>query len=294
MATGKRYYWIKLKDNFFADDGPVDFMMSQPNGSEYVVLYQMLCLKTINTGGRLSNQIGEVIIPYDVEKIRRTCKYFSGNTIRVALSLYKSLGLVYEDVDGTLVISEYSDVVGSETDWASKKKRQRLESSSGASLPSGNSAGDTDGDICVDTDNDNGGDAGGDNVPIDIRDKEIRDKESKRIDIRDTENRAKNKKKADAFVEFAGGDAELLNALKEFEQMRVKMKKPMTDRAKSMLVKKLSTQFSHDIWIEVLKQSIYKCWLDVYPLNDDHRQGCSGNSQMDELRQLHEMFSEEE
>lgn len=29
----------------------VDFLMSQPNGASYVVLYQMLCLKTINTGG---------------------------------------------------------------------------------------------------------------------------------------------------------------------------------------------------------------------------------------------------
>lgn len=273
MATGKRYYWIKLKETFFADDGPADFMMSQPNGSNYVVLYQMLCLKTINMDGRLSNQIGEVIIPYDIEKIQRTCKYFSTDTVRIALNLYKALGLIYEDVDGTLVIAELNSMVGSETDWAGKKQRQRLEKGAAPTLPNG----------------DKGGDTNGDNVPIDIRDKEI-----KRLDIRDTEKRDKNKKKADAFSEFAGDDTELLNALKEFEQMRVKMKKPMTDRAKSMLVKKLSTQFSHDIWIEVLKQSIYKCWLDVYPLNDDHRQGTSGNSQMDDLRQLHEMFSGEE
>ena len=45
----------------------VDFLMSQPNGANYVVLYQMLCLKTINTGGRLAFQIGDMIIPYDVE-----------------------------------------------------------------------------------------------------------------------------------------------------------------------------------------------------------------------------------
>lgn len=41
----------------------VDFLMSQPNGASYVVLYQMLCLKTINTGGRLTCQIGDIIIP---------------------------------------------------------------------------------------------------------------------------------------------------------------------------------------------------------------------------------------
>lgn len=58
MATGKRYYWIKLKDSFMNSE-VVDFLMSQPNGASYVVLYQMLCLKTINTDGRLTCQIGD-------------------------------------------------------------------------------------------------------------------------------------------------------------------------------------------------------------------------------------------
>ena len=50
MATGKRYYWIKLKDSFMSSD-EIDYLMSQPDGANYVVLYQMLCLKTINTNG---------------------------------------------------------------------------------------------------------------------------------------------------------------------------------------------------------------------------------------------------
>lgn len=47
----------------------VDFLMSQPNGASYVVLYQMLCLKTINTGGRLTCQIGDIIIPFDMSSM---------------------------------------------------------------------------------------------------------------------------------------------------------------------------------------------------------------------------------
>lgn len=155
MATGKRYYWIKLKDSFFADDGPADFLMSQPDGANYVVLYQMLCLKTINTDGRLSNQIGEVIIPYDVEKIRRTCKYFPADTVRVALNLYKALGLIYEDRNGTLTIAEHDSMVGSETDWAEKKRRQ-LMGKDAPELPPPN------------------GETSGENFPIEIRDKEIK------------------------------------------------------------------------------------------------------------------------
>lgn len=146
----------------------VDFLMSQPNGANYVVLYQLLCLKTVNTGGRLTCQIGDIIIPFDIEKIQRDCKWFSLDTVRIALGLYKQLGLIYEDRDGTLVLVNHAEMVGSETDWAAKKRRQALQAAN--SLPA---AGET------------AGDTTGENFPTDIRDKriDIRDKE-----IRDRDN----------------------------------------------------------------------------------------------------------
>lgn len=115
--NNKRYYWIKLKDTFFTSD-TVDFLMSQKDGANYVVLYQMLCLKTANTNGELSRQIGEIIIPFDIEKIQRDCKYFTIDTIRVALELYKKLGLIYEQENGILQISNFDNLVGSETQGA--------------------------------------------------------------------------------------------------------------------------------------------------------------------------------
>ena len=124
MATGKRFYWIKLKDSFMSSD-EIDYLMSQPDGANYVVLYQMLCLKTINTGGCLVSQIGEMLIPYDAEKIQRECKWFSLATVRVALSVYKQIGLIFESPDGILTISNYSDIVGSETDYSAQKRLQR-------------------------------------------------------------------------------------------------------------------------------------------------------------------------
>ena len=89
MATGKVYYWLRLKKNFMTSD-TVDFLMSQPEGANYVVLYQMLHLMSINTEGRLSRTIGDVIIPYDVKKIQRDTKWFTADTINVALSLFMS------------------------------------------------------------------------------------------------------------------------------------------------------------------------------------------------------------
>ena len=124
MATGKRYYWMKLRENFMTSD-TIDYFMSQPDGANYVVLYQMLCLKTINTEGRLSRKIGEIIIPYDIPKIQRDMKWFSADTIRVALELFKAFGLIYEDVDGVLTLADYHSLVGSESDYAQQKKLQR-------------------------------------------------------------------------------------------------------------------------------------------------------------------------
>jgi len=267
-------------------------MMSQPNGANYVVLYQMLCLKTINSDGKLSNQIGEVIIPYDVEKIRRTCKYFSADTVRVALNLYKSLGLIYEDVDGTLMIADHGSMVGSETDAAARMRNSRANR---AALPESVTDGEQVANI----------------VTPEIRDKEIRDK---RLDTREREVDSTNnsninnktstqkpkEKKADAFEAFASGDALLLSALRDFEQMRKSVKKPMTDRAKQMLVNKLQRDFSREDWIPVLEQSILNSWLDIWPLKTDSGNGrsqsgrqkaksgvpvgqCAGEGDMDEF-----------
>ena len=133
MATGKRYYWIKLKETFMTSDA-VDFLMGQPDGANYVVLYQMLCLKTINTGGKLERHIGEVIIPYDEAKIQRDTKWFSIDTVRVALNLYKALGLVYADKDGALCLTDHENLVGSETDYAQKNRRIRANQQA---LPTG-------------------------------------------------------------------------------------------------------------------------------------------------------------
>lgn len=121
----KKFYWLKLKDTFMTSD-TVDFLMSQKNGANYVVLYQVLCLKTINTNGTLARTIGEMLIPYDAEKIQRDCKWFDIDTVRVALELYKNLGLVYLQDNGILKITDFENLVGSETYWAKQKRLERL------------------------------------------------------------------------------------------------------------------------------------------------------------------------
>ena len=122
-----RYYWIKLTDRFMTSD-TVDFLMSQKDGANYVVLYQMLCLKTVNNNGIMARQLGEMIVPYDVDKIQRDCKWFSVDTVRIALELYKKLGLIYENTDGVFAISNFDRLIGSQTIGAEKKELQKQRS----------------------------------------------------------------------------------------------------------------------------------------------------------------------
>lgn len=172
MATGKRYYWIKLKDSFMSSD-EIDYLMSQPDGANYVVLYQMLCLKTINTNGCLVSKIGEMLIPYDAEKIQRECKWFPLSTVRLALTVYKQIGLIFENPDGTLSISDYQNMIGSETDWAAKNRKIRSNAAN-KELQAGHDTGHTTGHN-VSTD-------GGENVPTE---KEIEKEKDKDIENRE-------------------------------------------------------------------------------------------------------------
>lgn len=120
----KKYYWIKLKTDFF-NQQTIDFLLSQKNGCEYIVLYQMLCLQTANNDGVMATKVGEMIIPYDINKIVRDTKYFDYDTVAVALELFKKLELVYEEKDKVLKIANIDEMVGCETAWAEKKRLYR-------------------------------------------------------------------------------------------------------------------------------------------------------------------------
>ena len=121
-----------MKTNFFSQD-EIDFLMSQKDGANYVVLYQMLCLATVNNNGELSTKLGEMIVPYDVEKIVRDTKYFNKDTVVIALELFKKLGMIYEEQkSGLLKISNYEEMVGSESssakrvrEWRQKKNEEK-------------------------------------------------------------------------------------------------------------------------------------------------------------------------
>ena len=66
-------------------------------------------------------------------------------------------------------------------------------------------------------------------------------------------------------------DEEVKNSIYEFIKMRKLIKKPMTDRALTMLINKLEKLSSDkDIQIKILEKSILKNWTDIYPYKEEN------------------------
>ena len=168
----KKFWYIQLNVNFFEDER-IDWLCEQKNGYAYVVLYLKLCLKTANNNGILSRQIGDMIIPYHVEKIAEIT-HMDVDVVRVALELYKRIGLIYE-ADAAcnfMRLPEVPDMVGYVTQEGVKKRRQRERRRTPALKEQDNKGdivGDNSGDKQGDSWGDNLGDTQGDNVPQELR-----------------------------------------------------------------------------------------------------------------------------
>lgn len=132
--------------------------------------------------------------------------------------------------------------------------------------------------------------------------KSPQDKDNKTIDKDKDKEEDKEEDKsarardADAFAAFAAGDGDLLAVLKDFEKMRKSIRKPMTDRAKQLLVTKLKNEFPPEQWKSVLEQSIVKCWQDIYPLKEREQQRLGveqhrENVSSDELEKLKAIYA---
>ena len=259
MGDNKRYYWIKLKTDFF-NQQTIDFLLSQKNGCEYIVLYQMLCLNTANNNGEMCSKIGEMIVPYNVEKIVRDTKYFDFDTVTIALGLFKQLGLIYEEKDKILKITNFNEMVGSEASNPNAQRQKRFRERQKQLKLSVT-------DSNVDSNAKNN-----EEIEIDIRD---RDKSIDK-DIDNINNKKERKKETnyDKIINSMVEDEEVKNSIYEFIKMRKLIKKPMTDRALTMLINKLEKLSSDkDIQIKILEKSILKNWTDIYELKGDNNDG---------------------
>ena len=116
----KRYYWLKLKDNFFERE-EIQLIESIPNGKEYVLILLKFMMKAINTDGRL---VVKDLIPYNPQMLA-TVTHSNIDTVRSAIEIFIKFGLMSTLDDGTLYMNEVQALLGSETEFAAKKREYR-------------------------------------------------------------------------------------------------------------------------------------------------------------------------
>lgn len=127
----KKYYWLRLKEDFFDDDA-IGWIEEQPKGKEYALFYLKLCLKSLKTDGILIRTVGTMLVPYDMKKLSEITKT-DFDTVVVAMELLKNIGLVEVLENGEIFLPRLSEMVGSETDKAllMRKKREQVKLSNG-------------------------------------------------------------------------------------------------------------------------------------------------------------------
>ncbi len=116
----KRYYWLKLKDNFFERE-EIQLIESLPNGKEYILLLLKLMMLSINSEGRL---VVKNLFPYNPQMLA-TITHTNIDTVRSAIDVFIKFGLMSTLDDGTLYMNEVQALLGSETEFAAKKREYR-------------------------------------------------------------------------------------------------------------------------------------------------------------------------
>lgn len=123
MSRNKKYYWMKLKEDFFEDD-TIEWLEEQPNGKEYALFYLKLCLKSLKSDGVLIRKVGDMLVPYDAMKLSEMTRT-DVDTVVVAMELFQKIKLVEILENGEIYLSSLQDMVGMETSEAQRKRLSR-------------------------------------------------------------------------------------------------------------------------------------------------------------------------
>ena len=122
MSDNRRYYYLKLKENYFDDDSVV-LLESMQDGVLYSNILLKLYLKSLKHGGRL--QLDEDI-PYTAQMIATITRQQIG-TVERALQIFLKLGLVEVLDSGTFYMSNIELLIGQSSTEAERKRTARLQ-----------------------------------------------------------------------------------------------------------------------------------------------------------------------
>lgn len=122
MSDNKKYYWLKLKEDFF-DKKDIRYLRSLPDGDKLIIIYLKLLLSSIRSegivyyDGLLDTNVEELALSLDEDK----------QTIQYTLLALKKIGTIEEREDGSILVKSLKDqnMIGKEGKSAERVRRFR-------------------------------------------------------------------------------------------------------------------------------------------------------------------------
>ena len=124
MSDNKKYYYLRLKDNFF-DSDELKILESMKDGYLYSNILLKLYLRSLKNDGKL---VVNDRIPYNAEMLASVTGHQIG-TVKQALAIFKDLGLIDVLENGAIYMLDIQNFIGKGSSEADRKReyRQRIE-----------------------------------------------------------------------------------------------------------------------------------------------------------------------
>ena len=122
MSDNRKYYYLKLKDNFFESDNMI-LLENMEGGYLYSNILLKLYLKSLKDNGRLALN-GR--IPYNTQMIANITRH-QEETIEKALNIFEDLGLVEILDSGVIYMLDIQNFIGASSTEADRKREYRAQ-----------------------------------------------------------------------------------------------------------------------------------------------------------------------
>nr|DAX90569.1 MAG TPA: DnaD like replication protein [Caudoviricetes sp.] len=117
MSDNKKYYYLRLKDNFF-DGDELKILESMKDGYLYSNILLKLYLRSLKNDGKL---VVNDRIPYNAEMLASVTGHQVG-TIKQALSMFKELGLIEILENGAIYMLDIQNFIGKGSTEADRRR----------------------------------------------------------------------------------------------------------------------------------------------------------------------------
>lgn len=117
MADNKKYYYLKLKENFFESDEAI-ILESMPDGYIYSNILLKLYLRSLKNNGLL---MFNNLIPYNAQMLATITRHQVG-TVEKAIQIFQQLKLIEVLDNGALYMTNIQNFVGKSSSDADRKR----------------------------------------------------------------------------------------------------------------------------------------------------------------------------